>query len=171
MKSTTVIYAPTSITATGKTYNKKAQTTTIVVKDSKGKVIPSTEYTVTGNKATKVGTYTATVTFKGAKYYGKMTVKWKINPLGTSIKSVKGAKKSVKVTWTAQKSETQGYKIQVSTDKNFKKGVKTVKVSKNKTTSTTVKGLKANKKYYVRICTYKGSYVSSWSKAKTAKAK
>lgn len=171
VKSKTVIYAPTSITATGKTYNKKAQTTTIVVKDSKGKVIPSTEYTVTGNKATKVGTYTATVTFKGAKYYGKMTVKWKINPLGTSIKSVKGAKKSLKVTWKAQKSETQGYKIQVSTDKNFKKSVKTVKVSKNKTTSTTVKGLKANKKYYVRICTYKGSYVSSWSKAKTAKAK
>ena len=171
VKSTTVIYAPTSITASSKKYNKKSQTTTIVVKDSKGKVIPSSEYTVSGNKATKVGTYTATVTFKGSKYTGKMSVKWKIYPLGTSIKSVKSLRKSLRVTWSSQKSETSGYKIQVSTDKYFKKSVKTVKISKNSTTYTTIKGLKAYKKYYIRICTYKGSYVSSWSKVKTAKTR
>ena len=171
VKSTTVIYAPTSITASSKKYNKKSQTTTIVVKDSKGKVIPSSEYTVSGNKATKVGTYTATVTFKGSKYTGKMSVKWKIYPLGTSIKSVKSLRKSLRITWSSQKSETSGYKIQVSTDKHFKKSVKTVKISKNKSTYTTVKGLKAYKKYYIRICTYKGSYVSSWSKVKTAKTR
>ena len=171
VKSTTVIYAPTSITASSKKYNKKSQTTTIVVKDSKGKVIPSSEYTVSGNKATKVGTYTATVTFKGSKYTGKMSVKWKIYPLGTSIKSVKSLRKSLRITWSSQKSETSGYKIQVSTDKHFKKSVKTVKISKNKSTYTTIKGLKAYKKYYIRICTYKGSYVSSWSKVKTAKTR
>lgn len=48
-------------------------------------------------------------------------------------------------------------------------------ISKNKTTSLTVKKLKANKKYYVRVRTYNkvnGKKIySAWSKVKTVKTK
>ena len=61
-----------------------------------------------------------------------------------------------------------------STSSKFK-GAKTVTISKNKTTNKTISKLKAKKKYYVRIRTYKkiGStkYYSSWSKAKTVTTK
>lgn len=79
-----------------------------------------------------------------------------------------------------EKSKTiKGYQIQLATDKKFKKNKKTVTISKQKTTKTTVKKLKAKKKYYVRIRTYKNvkyqgktiKVYSSWSKVKTVKTK
>ena len=95
-------------------------------------------------------------------------------PKKTSIKKVKGAKKAISVTWK-KVSGVKGYQIQVATDKKFKKNKKTVTVKKQKTTKTTVKKLKANKKYYVRVRTYKianGKKVySSWSKVKSVKTK
>ena len=60
-------------------------------------------------------------------------------------------------------------------DKAFKKNKKTVTVKKNKTTSANVSSLKAKKKYFVRVRTYKtvnGKKIySSWSKVKTIKTK
>ena len=95
-------------------------------------------------------------------------------PKSASIKKVKGAKKAISVTWK-KLSGVNGYEIQVATDKKFKKNKKTVTVKKQKTTKTTVKKLKAKKKYYVRIRTYKivnGKKVySSWSKVKSVKTK
>ena len=95
-------------------------------------------------------------------------------PKKTSIKKVTGAKKAILVTWK-KVSDVKGYEIQVATDKKFKKNKKTVTIKKQKTTKTTVKKLKAKKKYYVRIRTYKtvnGKKVySSWSKVKSVKTK
>ena len=95
-------------------------------------------------------------------------------PKSASIKKVKGAKKAISVTWK-KVSGVNGYEIQVATDKKFKKNKKTVTVKKQKTTKTTVKKLKAKKKYYVRVRTYKivnGKKVySSWSKVKSVKTK
>ena len=95
-------------------------------------------------------------------------------PKSASIKKVKGAKKAILVTWK-KVSGVNGYEIQVATDKKFKKNKKTVTIKKQKTTKTTVKKLKAKKKYYVRVRTYKmvnGKKVySSWSKAKSVKTK
>lgn len=72
------------------------------------------------------------------------------------------------------KTQTTGYQIQYSTSSTFK-SAKTVTVSKNETTNKTISKLKAKKKYYVRIRTYKkiGSayYYSAWSKAKTVTTK
>ena len=72
-------------------------------------------------------------------------------------------------------SGVSGYEIQLATDKKFKKNKKTVTIKKQKTTKTTVKKLKAKKKYYVRVRTYKtvnGKKVySSWSKVKSVKTK
>ena len=95
-------------------------------------------------------------------------------PKSAKIKKVKPAKKAVSVEWK-KVSGVKGYQIQVATDKKFKKNKKTVTVKKQKTTKVTVKKLKAKKKYYVRIRTYKtvnGKKIySSWSKVKTVKTK
>ena len=72
-------------------------------------------------------------------------------------------------------SRVTGYRIQYSTDKSFKKGVKTVTVSKASTTSKTVSGLTKGKTYYVRVSTYKTvsgtKYYSGWSASKGVKIK
>ena len=95
-------------------------------------------------------------------------------PKSTNTKKIKAAKKAVSVEWK-KVGGVKGYEIQVATDKKFKKNKKTVTIKKQKTTKTTVKKLKAKKKYYVRIRTYKivnGKKVySSWSKVKTVKTK
>ena len=95
-------------------------------------------------------------------------------PKSASIKKVKGAKKAIELTW-GKVASVSGYEIQVATDKKFKKNKKTVTIKKQKTTKTTVKKLKAKKKYYVRVRTYKtvnGKKVySSWSKVKSVKTK
>ena len=90
------------------------------------------------------------------------------------------AKKGFTVKYKKQATQTTGYQIQYATDKNFKKNKKAVTVKKNKTTSVKVKKLKAKKKYYVRVRTYKNvkdtegnakKLYSSWSKTKTVKTK
>ena len=95
-------------------------------------------------------------------------------PKSTNTKKIKAAKKAVSVEWK-KVSGVSGYEIQLATDKKFKKNKKTVTIKKQKTTKTTVKKLKAKKKYYVRVRTYKvanGKKVySSWSKVKSVKTK
>ena len=95
-------------------------------------------------------------------------------PKSVSPKKIKSAKKAVSVEWK-KVSGVKGYQVQVATDKKFKKNKKTVTVKKQKTTKTTIKKLKAKKKYYVRVRTYKivnGKKVySSWSKVKSVKTK
>ena len=102
------------------------------------------------------------------------TVKAVSKPKSAKIKKVKAVKKAISVQWK-KVSGVKGYQIQVATDKKFKKNKKTVTVKKQKTTKVTIKKLKAKKKHYVRIRTYKtvkGKKVySSWSKVKTIKTK
>ena len=96
------------------------------------------------------------------------------NLKSASIKKVKAAKKAISVIWK-KVGGVKGYQVQVATDKKFKKNKKTVTIKKQKTTKTTVKKLKAKKKYCVRVRTYKtvnGKKVySSWSKVKSVKTK
>lgn len=72
-------------------------------------------------------------------------------------------------------SGATGYQLQFATDKKFSKNKKTVTVTKQKTTSVKAAKLKAKKKYYVRIRTYKtvkGKKIySKWSAVKSAKTK
>ena len=97
-----------------------------------------------------------------------------INIPATKITKLTSGNKQFKVKWK-KVAIADGYKIQYSTDKKFKKGVKTVSAIGTKTTSYTIKKLKKNKKYYVRIRAYKitgnTSPYSSWSKVKTVKTK
>lgn len=153
------------------TYNGKKQTPSVTVKDSKGKELKvNTDYKVklpSGRK--NVGTYEVKITFKGSKYSGSKTLSYTINPKSTKLSKVSAKKKGFEAKWKKQSTQTKGYQIQYSTDSKFKSGNKTVTVNKNSTTKKTISKLKAKKKYYVRIRTYKTvgkqKYYSDWSKS------
>ena len=153
------------------TYNGKKQTPSVTVKDSKGKELKvNTDYKVklpSGRK--NVGTYEVKITFKGSKYSGSKTLSYTINPKSTKLSKVSAKKKGFEAKWKKQSTQTKGYQIQYFTDSKFKSGNKTVTVNKNSTTKKTISKLKAKKKYYVRIRTYKTvgkqKYYSDWSKS------
>ena len=86
----------------------------------------------------------------------------------TTITSVKAQNKAFTVKWK-KKSGITGYQIQYSTNSKFKKGNKSIKIKNAKTISKKITKLKAAKKYYVRIRTYKGKKYSKWSKVKSIK--
>jgi len=86
----------------------------------------------------------------------------------TTIISVKAQNKAFTVKWK-KKSNITGYQIQYSTNSKFKKGNKSIKIKNAKTRSKKITKLKAAKKYYVRIRTYKGKKYSKWSKVKSIK--
>ena len=92
----------------------------------------------------------------------------------TTIISVKAQNKAFTVKWK-KKSNITGYQIQYSTNSKFKKGNKSIKIKNAKTGSKKITKLKSNKKYYVRIRTYKivnkKTYYSSWSKKKNVTTK
>ena len=113
--------------------------------------------TVKNGKVTlkKCGKATITLTTGGGNYK-KQTKKVTITvvPKQASVKKVTSKKAAqLTVSWKKQ-AEASGYVVEYTTDKNFKKGVKKVTISKNKTTSTTIKKLKKGKKYYVRVKPY-----------------
>lgn len=113
--------------------------------------------TVKNGKVTlkKCGKATITLTTGGGNYK-KQTKKVTITvvPKQASVKKVTSKKAAqLTVSWKKQ-TEASGYVVEYTTDKNFKKGVKKVTISKNKTTGTTIKKLKKGKKYYVRVKPY-----------------
>lgn len=83
----------------------------------------------------------------------------------TSITSLSAKDNGFKIKWK-KKSGITGYQIQYSTNSKFKKGNKSIKIKNAKTGSKKITKLKSNKKYYVRIRTYKGKKYSKWSKKK-----
>ena len=137
---------------------------------------------------TKNGTYTSTVPTAPGMYFVKASVagtdnyegiskiaKVKVLPLGTTISSVSAASKGFTVKWkkpsAARLKNIDGYEIQYSTSAKFKTGNKTVTVTKKSTVSKKITKLKAKKKYYVRIRTFKKvsgtKYYSVWSEKKS----
>ena len=137
-----------------------------------------TDYTVTYKNNKDVGTATAVVSGKG-NYTGTMSKTFTIIPKGTSIAKVKAAKKSFTVKWKKQaanmsKSKITGYQVRYST-KSSMSGSKIVTVKGYASTSKKIKKLKAKKKYYVQVRTFKkvGAkyFYSGWSAKKKVKTK
>lgn len=127
--------------------------------------------TAEGQKAKKCSKCGAEVlTSKIAKV--KVTAPKKITLKKTKAKLSSVKKTSMKVSWK-KVSNASGYQIQYSTSSKFK-NAKTVKVSAKKS-STTIKKLKKNKKYYVRVRSYNKSsgktVYSSWSSKVSKKTK
>ena len=113
------------------------------------------------------------ITFKG-DYTGVVVKSFKVNPPKSSISKLSAGKKQFKATWKKVTSYTSGYQIQYSTSSKFS-SPKTVTITKNTSTSKTIKSLKSKKYYYVRVRTYKSvsgtKYYSAWSSAKKVKTK
>ena len=176
METTKTIYAVKKISlSTSKyTYNGKEKKPKVTIKDRKGNKIDEKNYKIKYSNNKKVGTAKVKITFKN-DYMGSFVKTFKINPKGTSMKSLSAQKKGFKVKYKKQATQTSGYQIQYATDKKFSKNKKTITVKGNKNTTKTVSKLKAKKKYYVRVRTYKTvnnkKYYSDWSKAKTVTTK
>lgn len=173
-----VISQPKTIklSADSYTYNGKQRKPSVKVTDKNGKVINSRNYTVSYGNHKNVGNAVVTVRFKG-NYEGTLKKTFTIVPKTTDLK-LTPKKKSFTVKWKKQGTQTDGYVIEYSTSSRFtKKTTSSVKVANKNTTSKTVKKVRGNKKYYVRICTYKVVRVngkkitlrSEWSKVRTVK--
>ena len=120
------------------------------------------------------------------EYGGEEWISWSVLPKGTSLGKLTGGKKCItvkwkkqdtkmKVNWSTKKKTISGYYIECSTDKKFRKNVKSKYVNGYKKTSVKFSGLKAKKKYYVRISTYMQwgdiGFSSPDSKVKSVKTK
>ena len=181
-RTTDTIYYPKTIklSTTNYTYNGKVNKPSVSIIDANGKTVSSANYNVsyaTGRK--NVGRYKVTVTFKGDKYSGSKYTYFYINPKGTSISKVSGAKKAFTVKWKKQSSKMAtstitGYQIRYSTSSKMT-SAKTKTVKGYKYTSKKITKLSAKKKYYVQVRTYKTvsgkTYYSSWSGVKSVKTK
>ena len=122
------------------------------------------------------GTYKVTIAGKG-DYTGTLTRTFKIRLKETTLKKPVAGKKAFTAKWTKlEKKQVTGYQIRYSTSSKMTKATtKYAKVKSYKTTSKKIQKLKAKKKYYVQIRTYKvigtKTYYSNWSKTKTVTTK
>lgn len=115
------------------------------VVDSKGKV------SIKGTGRTFI-TVTAAETKAYKKKMVKITVDITPKKQAASVKASSGSKMTVK--WKGD-AKADGYQVQYSTDRRFKKGVTTKRINGSKTVSRTFSKLKKGKTYYVRVCSYK----------------
>lgn len=177
--SSTTIYRPKKIklSVSEYTYNGKAKKPTVKVYNSNGAKISSDQYKVTYAKGrTKIGKYKVTVTFKNSskKYKGSFSTTFKINPQKTSVTSLTKGTKSFTVKWKKKTTQVNGYQIRYSRNSNMSNASKKL-ITSNKTTSKKITGLKAGKKYYVQVRTYKMvngvKYYSAWSTKKSITTK
>ncbi len=161
------------LSKTSMTYTSEYLTPSVKV-TFRGKKVSEGDYYVSYSSNRYVGTATVTVSGRNNFQNSKKTT-FKIVPKTAAIKRVKGGAKSFTVTWKQNNIQTTGYQIQYALNKKFTSGVKSVKVKDYRTTSTTVKKLKAKKTYYVRLRTYREiygkTYYSTWSKVKSVKTK
>ena len=104
-----------------------------------------------------------------------------VGPLKTTVrittrtlKSATGGKKQLTASWEGS-SVFSGYELQIAKDSAFTNDVKTVKISKKTTYSTTVKSLSAATTYYVRVRSYhvfeNVTYYGEWSNIKSCTTK
>ena len=168
------------LSKTSYTYDGKSHMPTVKVTNSAGKKLKEgTDYKIKKPSGRKnAGIYTVTIEMKG-DYTGKYQKTFRIIPKGTAISSVKAKKKAFSVSWKKQAKQTSGYQIQYAVDAKFKKSVVAKNVNNTKKVKLDVSKLKAKKKYYIRVRTYKTVKVngkskkiySGWSKVKAVTTK
>ena len=169
------LYKAPTLSETRYVYNGKTHMPTAsTLVDENGKELDTSCYTISyPKKSVRVGVYTVKVKLKGV-YAGTYNLKYKIVPKAVKLKTVKKGKKSFTAKWSRNKTQTGGYQIAYSTNKNFK-GVKYKKVKKAKKTSLKVKKLKSKKTYYVKVRAFKKvngkTCYSSWSNVKKVRTK
>ena len=150
-KTAAIAYPKTLTVAKSVVWTGKALKPAVTVKDTAGKEIAASNYTVSYAKNTNVGTATVTVTFKG-NYTGKLTAKFSIVPAQTKgLKVSKAADTSITLTWT-KVTGAKYYEVYGSDDggKTFKK-IATVSTNTYKVTKVNGKALAANKAYQFKV--------------------
>lgn len=156
------------------TYNGKAQKAKLCVEDGAGNNITS-KCQITYKNNTRVGRATVLVTYKTDRYHISQKYGFDIIPKKTVLKKVTSGDKKMTVTWKKQTTQTDGYEVQYSTNKNFG-SKKVVIVSDPKKVSTQISNLQKGKTYYVRVRTYSGKkkagrLYSAYSAVKSVKIK
>lgn len=155
--ASTAIPAPSKLTLSytqAPVTGSVAKPTVKGVYDSSGKKIDPANYTVSySNKNSKLpGTYSVTVKFKGSRYSGSLTQKYKLLVYSAEKLKSSATTSSIRISW-AKNSKASGYYLYAATSKNgtYKK-IATIK--SNKTTSYTYKNLKPAKNYFFKIKSY-----------------
>lgn len=176
VKNATTIYYPKTVKLSPKSYSYdgKQKNPVVMIIDANGKKISSKNYSLKWASGRKnVGTYKLQITYKG-NYSGSVTKTFNIVPRGTSISSLKGISKGFIVKWNKQANQTTGYQIKYSINASMK-SAKTIAVTKNNIVSKNISKLKAKKKYYVQVRTYKKksnmTYYSNWSEKRAVMTK
>lgn len=129
------------------------------------KKIPASQYTYKTPKNRKMGWYDVEIKYKDA-YKDKYTepvieATYSIGPAAPKITKATGGRKKITVNWkkftAKQLKYIDGMVVEVATDKNFYKNVKSYRVTGKalKAGKKSFGGLKAGKKYYVRMFSYK----------------
>ena len=126
-----------------------------------------------GGGRKNVGTYRVRTTGQNT-FNGSIVQTFKIIPRATTILASASKTKGFKVKWKKRTLQVDGYQVQYATKSNMS-DLKTVTIRQNTTDAKTITGLKAKKKYYVRVRTYKKvdgkNYFSNWSATKAIKTK
>lgn len=161
------------------TYDGKAKTPSVTVKNSKGrKLKEGADYQVRYSKGrTNPGVYKAIIEFCGS-YDGVGVETFTIRPKTTALKKLTGRSRGIQITWAKQAVQIDGYQLRYSTSGSGRNLTKLVSASKD-ASSKTISGLKGKAKYYVRIRTYKTVNVngenqklySDWSAKKAVRTK
>ena len=137
------------------TYTGKAKKPAVIAIDTKGRQISGKYYTVSYKNNKKAGKASVVVKFKNG-YSGTVKKSFTIRPAGTAIKNITAAPGGFTVKWKKKTAQTSGYQVQYATNQGFKgSSAHSVFVKKASLTKKEIKNLKAGKKYYVRIRTYK----------------
>ena len=178
VKSTKILYKASGVKlkTASFVYNGKQKSPVVVVKNSKGKTIAKSNYTITKPKGRKaIGKYTYTIKFKG-DYTGTKKLTLTIKPAKPTIQAPKAAKKAITVKWKkGKKAQVTGYQVMVATNSKFTKNKKTATVKGYSKVSKKMTKLKAKTKYYVKVRTYKTvkgvKIYSDWSKVRQIKTK
>ena len=172
-----------SLSATALTFNNKARKPYVTVKAGSLKAATKISADTANIDLTypsgrkNVGKYTITIKGKG-NYTGTIKKTFKINPKGVAISKLSKGKKSFTVKWKkptkTYRNQITGYQIRYSTSSKMS-NAKIVKVKSKTATTKTIKKLKAKKKYYVQVRTYRVkngvTYTSAWSTKKYIKTK
>lgn len=175
---TAVYYAPAyiALSKSNFVYDGLEKYPTVAVYDRAGGVIAPTEYSVAYEDNVFPGVAYVTVTFNSAVYDGEMTASFSIVPQKQKITYIKSKKsKTLNIKWVKDYN-ADGYELQYSTSpKYYKSKTVTVDITKNRAYARKLEKLKGNKKYYVRIRSYKTvnsvKYYGSWSSKSYAKVK
>ena len=135
-------------------YNGKKQKPYVIAIDSEDYSVPVSSYKVIYPEDIKTpGKHAVKIVFSG-NYKATVKLNYNIRLNAAYIKKSMCSSDYIKLYFNKAES-VSGYYVRYSTDKSFKNNVKNVKIKGNKNTVKKLKKLKSNKRYYIKVRTYK----------------